>query len=175
MKKTYQIVVECADPSKVTDFTEKHFSIKKEDIPEGLHLEVYELDQKIRYTLEDSDTFGIVVHVRIPKASSPEYIAGFSAMFAYWNKLKDEGDYLSFSPSGTLVSVAESHLQSLSAFVWRMEGLGYRGSIEVKIEPYPLSFTAKGKSTTKEEVLSRLLDKHVKLLDWTEIQKYTAV
>ena len=175
MKKTYQIVVECTDPSKVIDFTEKHFSIKKEDIPEGLHLEVYELDKKIRYTLEDNDTFGIVVHVRIPKTSSPEYIAGFSAMFAYWNKLKDEGDYLTFTPSGTLVNVAESHLQSLNAFVWRMEGLGYKGIIEVKIEPYPLSFTAKGQSTTKEAVLSRLLDKHVKLLDWTEIQKYTEV
>jgi len=168
MKKIFQVVAEGEDPREMVEYlTKKAFK----DIPSSMKVTVTEVDKKRRYTKEDEMSFCVRVETRISKDSSSEFIAGFNTMFAYWTKVREDGNWLRFSPSGTHLSCMESHLTCLKSFIARMEGLGYKGILEVRLDPFVPSFTS-NKNLKKDDLYDMMLDKHLVLLEWTNINNW---
>jgi len=168
MQKVFEVVVVGDDPKELVDFVmNKAFK----DKPQSVNVLVQEVDKKRRYTKEDDEVFCMNLYIRIAKDSSKEFIAGFNTMFAYWDKIKEDGNWWKFSPRGTFLPCIESHLTSLQAFLFRMDGLGYDGTLEVRLDPYVPSFSSHPE-LKKEDLYQRMLDKHVTLLKWTNLKKW---
>lgn len=168
MQKVFEVVVTGDDPKELVDFV-RNRAFK--DKPQSVDVSVMEIDKKCRYTKEDEQTFCMDLDIRISKESSKEFIAGFNTMFAYWNRIKEDGNWWKFRPNGKFLSCVESHLSSLQCFMSRMKGLGYDGILEVRLDPYVPSFSSH-KELKKEDLYQMMLDKHLTLLDWTDINNW---
>lgn len=178
MKKIFQIMIEDENPSNVVKTAEALVDRKAEwrNICKSVNAEITEVDKKNYYTEDDDFKILASASFRISKDSSPQFIAGFATMIAYWNKLKDEGDeWLYWSTSGMYLRETLGRLQTVSCFLSRMKGLKYEGHIEAKLEVWPATWSAIENPRTLQDCKDSLLDKHAKLLDWTVMTEYTPV
>ena len=170
MKKIFQLVFESKEPLAMVDFIKDYFS--KKDNSDYVTVNVKEIGSKLRYTDDDDLLFGMRLYVRVSKNSSLEFLSGFNIMFAYWDKVREcDEDWYCISLNGTYPSCIESHLNKLQAFMARAKGLGYEGLLEVKVDPFLPSFS-KDKTLTIDGIYSLMIDKHLSLLEWTDINNY---
>lgn len=170
MKKIFQVIFDSSNPLKENEFIKEYFS--KKDATGDVKVNVKKLDNKLRYTDDDDLLFGMRLHVRVSKKSSIEFLAGFNIMFAYWDKVREcDEDWYCISLNGTYPSCMDSHFTNLIGFMSRAKGLGYEGHLEVKVVPFLPSFS-KDKTLTIDGIYSLMLDKHLSLLEWTDINNY---
>lgn len=178
MKKIFQIIIEDEDAAAVARAASK-LTDKKADWHDDVskeHIDIFELDQKVSYSEKDDFLILLSLDVRISKDSSPEFIAGFSTMIVFWDKLKDAGYCYEWHYPSRALKVTLGKLREINCFLSRMAGLKYEGHLEVKLDVHPWTLYKNTLGVWSEErCKSELLDRHATLLEWTTMNQFTPV